>query len=216
MSRKPVHLTKAAGTISGRDAIWAAIRDLRTFTLSDLEDHAMKQPHKVRTHRQTARSYVLGLEAAGIVQRLEKRPRNGDSSGRYAANQWELIDDLGVDAPRVTKAGKPVTQGATQDAIWQTLRIMRQHMTAREILAQIQDADNPVALSAVTSYLGMLTRAGYLISQGHGHSRAFRLLPIRNTGPAAPQIQRVKAVWDANLATVVWSSKPALEEVAHA
>lgn len=207
MARKPVDLTRAGGATSGRDAIWAAIRDLRTFTLNDLEDHVMRQPHNVRTQRDTARSYVQGLEAAGIVERREKRLRKGDKSGRYAANQWALVDDRGVDAPRVTKTGEAVTQGAAQAAIWQTLRVMRQPLTAREILAQIQTPGQPVALGAIKGYLGTLARAGYLVAQGRGDARAFRLLPIRNTGPAAPQIQRVKQVWDANLATVVWTTE---------
>lgn len=204
--RKPIHLVRGEGAISGRDAIWIAIRALRTFTASDLEDHVMRQPHKVRTNIETIKTYVTGLENAGYLQRIEKRQRRDDISGRYAAMQWQLVRDTGIDTPRVTKGGKEVTQGLAQEQMWRTMRILGD-FDFNDLAIAASTEQVPVKPEAAKDYIKHLLRAGYLLCKQVGkphHPGRYMLLPSKNTGAKAPMIQRIKQVFDPNLNRVVW------------
>ncbi|MEX0732877.1 MAG: hypothetical protein WED00_05850 [Aquisalimonadaceae bacterium] len=199
MPRKPVHLTADARRPEGRQVIWEAIRRLKRFTTADLE-------HATRVKMATIRTYVEGLTNAGYLQRVNPpRGAQGGAAG-FPAGVWELLRDVGVEAPRVRKNGEEVTQGRGREQMWRTMRIIGE-FNYHELAVQASTEEQPVAPNEANYYCLYLQRAGYLhcIAPG-GPNRAarYRLLPSRYTGPQAPQIQRVRQVWDPNLEQVVW------------
>ncbi len=69
------------------------------------------------------------------------------------------------------------------------------------------EREHPVAVQEAAFYCQYLARAGYLVVTAEGgpnRATRFRLLPSRYSGPRAPQIQRIRQVWDANKQEVVW------------
>ncbi len=185
--RKPVHLT-AAGPKNDRQAMWEAMRALRRFSVPDIRGVLPGA-----TNLSTIRDYVIGLERAGYLRRYQL----------MFGLRYELIKDIGVEAPRVRKDGSQVLQGLGQSRIWSVLRISRSPLTALEILASINSPDYQVTVQSVRTYLSHLKRAGYLLTSGSGEQMKYRLIPSRNSGPVAPKVQRSKQLFDANTGQVV-------------
>lgn len=203
MARKPVHLTAANGKAQrpGRQGVWEAIRALGEFSVADLERYT-------RTPQATIRTYVMGLERAGYIERIGQDA----STSRYArANQYQglryrLVRDVGIEAPRVTRDGKPVTQGHAREQMWRTAKIIGE-FDARDLAIHASTEEQPVQIEDARSYTRYLEKAGYLAvihPGGPGRYVRYRFVPSRNTGPEAPQVQRVKRVWDPNVEQVVW------------
>ena len=199
--RKPVHIATSQRYPEGRQIMWGAIRLLRTFTLHDIEG-------KTRINKSTIRTYVLGLESAGYLER--QRPVK--AQGRYQKTHWNLVNDTGVDAPRVTRDGKPVTQGRRREQMWRTMRILGE-FTIPDLAINASTEEHPVNEGDVKHYCMYLTRAGYLQivtpgkpgnRPGTGTRQRYRMLKTRYTGPQPPMIQRVHQVFDPNLGVVVW------------
>ena len=194
--RKPADMR-----LAGRDAVWAAIRRLRTFDVPKLE-------RETRVPQDTIRSYLQGLAAAGFITTAEKRQqRNGRGVPLFQANEYRLLRDVGIDAPRVTRKGEPVKQGLARERTWTAMRALKE-FDYRDIVATASTATFKLSDVDVRSYLKHLLAAGYLrvIAEAKPpHSPArYRLLPPRNTGPKAPQVQSIKQVFDPNLGRVVY------------
>lgn len=192
--RKPAHLVSSARKPGGRQAVWAAIRRLRDgFTLPALAKGT-------DIHRDTIRTYLRGLEAAGYIVRDPVEP------GRFV-----LVNDIGVEAPRVTRDGKPVTQGIRRENMWRTMRMMRGDFSWRDLTIAASTEEFPVDEEDAKDYCAALAKAGYLVvtvkGKGGGKSvtpTRWRFNPARFTGPAAPMVQRLQSVFDPNLGKVVW------------
>lgn len=196
MPRKPVHLTANARRPEGRQVIWEAIRRLKRFTVADVE-------RATRLNDATIRTYLHGLHAAGY---LHKPDETVDVGGSIPAQVWELVRDVGIEAPRVRKDGTPVTQGRGREQLWRTMRIIND-FNCRELAVQASTEIHPVAESEAAYYCQYLHRAGYLVCTAEGGPNTparYRLLPSRYTGPQAPQIQRIRQVWDPNTEQIVW------------
>ncbi|KAB7624352.1 hypothetical protein [Alkalilimnicola sp. S0819] len=198
MPRKPVHLTADSRRPEGRQVIWEAVRRLRRFRLKDVEE-------ATRLKETTIKTYLTGLTNAGYLRRVDEQQHTGHA--RYRPAWWELMQDVGVDAPRVRKDGTEVTQGRAREQLWRTMRIIGE-FNYRELAVQASTEAHPVAESDVKHYCRYLHHAGYLIctrpSAGRNEAR-YRLVPRGYTGPQPPQIQRVRQVWDPNLQQVVWT-----------
>lgn len=200
MACKPVDRIAAARWPQGRQVIWAAILHLTRvqggFTRPEIARDCLLEIHK-----DTIRTYMRALEAAGIVA-LVDRPSPGKGACRY-----RLLTDPGSEAPRVTRNGKPVTQGRATENIWRTLK-RAGPVTAGELALMASTEDVPVAPRAVVDYVKYLKRAGYvrIVKAAHngGGKEVVIFLAARDPGPLPPQIQRVKRVWDPNSKTVVW------------
>lgn len=197
MARKPADVLATAPRPQGRDVIWAAIRKLREFSMLELE-------HATRIRMATTRTYVTGLVRAGFLEVSEVAHR--DAKGMQVACRWRLVKDNGIEAPRVTRDGKPVTQGQSRQQLWRAMRSARTFTHGE--LAYIASTDTCVVSEVdAKSYVLLLARAGYLVVIEKGnprHQTVYRL--ARNTGPKPPQIQRLKQVWDPNLKQVMWRS----------
>ncbi|TAK82096.1 MAG: hypothetical protein EPO20_22665 [Betaproteobacteria bacterium] len=204
MARKPIHL-QAAGKLTPRDRIWAAVRAHLRFTFASVADcvveHAPAEAQVRRIDEDTIKTYVESLVRAGFVRRL-----NPTRKARYEPALFELVRDVGVHAPRLTKAGEPVTQGAGRLAMWRVMRKLRR-FTRAELAAKASTEAHQVAVEDARSYVHHLVKAGYIavVTPGRpNHPEVYSFVPSRNTGPLAPQIQRVRHVYDPNLGKVVW------------
>ncbi len=217
MARKPIHL-QAAGKLTPRDRIWAAIRALHrargpdedaahvwlgvghpgSFVLTDISRQCVKDAppgtERKRIDANTIESYLRCLVAGGYL-------RARQPADRFLEVHYELARDVGVHAPRVTKEGRPVEQGAQNACLWTGMRRLKR-FDYRELLMA---AGRPIAVTTAKHYCHMLRRAGYLavdVPSKPGTPARYRF--VRDTGPKAPMIQRVKHVYDPNLGEVVW------------
>ncbi|WP_028008666.1 hypothetical protein [Solimonas flava] len=198
--RKPVDLVVDEKHPQGRDAIWAAIRRLRFFTRAQLESCT-------RINEHTIESYLQGLTKAGYLTRTAQRQEKAGHGGMtFRACTYTLLKDVGVEAPRVTRKGEPVTQGDGRQRIWMQMRILKS-FTALE-LQRAASTRTPAGLEEVKTYCLFLTRAGYLrretVKTARGRHLRYHIVPALYSGPRAPQIQNIKQVYDPNLGRVVW------------
>ena len=194
--KRPVVLRPLA-RLTGRDAVWAAIRDLAArpgqpdFTTRDIDRRVASGPDLVR-------DYLTRLVAAGIVVVVTpSRPAR--------AAVYRLERDHGVEAPRVTAAGMIDDAPTDQDRMWQAMKALPT-FDARDLQLSTGIASD----QSVRSYIAHLVRAGYLAvvvpaqPARKGNLARYRLLNARNTGPRPPSIRRGKIVFDANLGRQVW------------
>lgn len=184
------NLQSSAPAPTDRERIWAAIREMREFTSLDLA-----RKTGLDSRRDLIRDYLAGLERAGFIRVSVERRRG-------SLNRYALANDAGVNAPRVNKAGG-ILPPSGRNRMWKTMRILGT-FTARELASAASLADAPVAVSEAEYYCAWLCRGGYL----RGDGKRWVFIPAMNTGPKAPQILRVRKLYDPNRDTVVYESAP--------
>ncbi len=186
------------GPHTSREALWAAMRRLGRFTVRQVTD-------ETRLGLDTARDYVRGLELAGYLKRAGIAEGTGQGVARRAV-VYELVRDVGVEAPRVRKDGTEVTQGRGREQMWRTMKVLGE-FSARDLAIHASTEEHSVSLKEAKHYIRYLVKAGYLaVVRTTGLAWRYRLLPSKNTGPRAPMIQRVRQVFDPNLGRVIWRS----------
>jgi len=202
-TRKPVHLV-AQGPKGDRQSMWEAMRKLNkagtAITVRGVWELGAEWAPKGRV-----RDYMKGLEAAGYLRRIEGAP--GPSV------QYELVRDIGVDAPRVRADGTEVTQGRGREQMWRTVKIIGD-FTSRQLAQAASTPQHEVAETTANDYCLMLAGAGYLTVTrpgGPGKPARYRLAPGRWTGPRAPMVQRLKQLYDPNTGQVVYQRNPQTE-----
>lgn len=194
MSRKPIHIELRGGK-SQRQRVWEAMRLLTAtgdFTEADIANAARLEADPVRDYR-------ICLVAGGWLECTETC-----SLGLPA--RYRLIKDNGAEAPRVRRDGSAVIQGRGNEALWGAICVLDTFTTP--VLAELTGAK----LNTVKTYCTLLARAGYIVADqpGKGIGRGgvltvWRTLKSRNSGPRAPMVTRLKAVYDPNLHQIVWS-----------
>lgn len=196
MSRLPVTLLAASAKPTGREAVWAAIRRLRTFTRRQLE-------RETDVPGKTIADYLKCLAAGQVIE--------ADAIDiTVPAQIWRLADDRGVEAPRLRPDGQPVTQGLPREQMWRTMRSLKGAFSPAELA--IAAATDSIAVSAVDAadYCFHLERAGYLrlavrgTAKSASSKRRYQFVPVMYTGPKPPMVARTKLVWDSNRAKVMW------------
>jgi len=203
--RRPADAMAALPANVGQDGAWRLIRRLGRFTRPQLLGGL------VRTGRDTVRSYVDRLEAAGIVRRA-----GIDRQGGRETVVYELVPEMdpGEETPRVRPDGSIVLQGEGRAAMWRTMKILKE-FTAADLVTLGSTEEVPLGDQDARTYCKMLKAAGYLVEAQPGTPQGgravYRLVPSRVTGPKAPQIQRTKHVFDPNLRKVVWTGEPEVE-----
>lgn len=176
------------GKESKRQLIWQEIRKQLEFTLNSLSS--------CKIHRDTIETYVTGLRKAGFVDLVEKTAINKPYVvTTFTENRYRLAKDIGIDAPRVTRDGKILPSDINQD-LWRAMKILKEFSVTDLIASTTQKT----TVENVKTYCLFLARAKYL--KRNGSRYAF----IKNTGAKAPQIQRIKAVFDPNLKQIVYQS----------
>ena len=194
--RKPISLETQGGN-PNRQRMWEAIRALRTCL------DAPTVAERSSVHIETVRSYLQSLEKAGHLNVL--------TFVQYQEKTYELVNDVGREAPKVTRQGKESKQGLGTEIMWRTLRILGE-VDANMLVEHAQAASYPLSLSTANAYLKALKRAGYLRvvrpARATKYPERVALAPGKNTGPQPPMIQRTKQVYDPNINQVVWSQAP--------
>ena len=220
MARRPARLERA-GALTPRDRMWAAMRALAVSRDPDTE--AWFSPAEVHflvnvraeqpVHVDSVISYLEGLAKAEppyVALADGDRPAGRKRTELFL---YRLVRDVGVEAPRVTRDGKPVTQGIGTERMWTAIKALRE-FDYLEIAQAATDESCTVRLEAAKTYLYYLERAGYVVlvspcvrGAGHWSKARYRFIRAKNTGPRAPLITREKEVMDANTGVVVWPPK---------
>lgn len=197
MARKPVHLAAAGPGPHGREAVWAAIRNLPEFTRADLERVSGETPAIVR-------DYLTGLIRAGFVVSVGRAAHPGGNPA-HVRTSFRLARDVGIEAPRVRKDGSAIPPSG-RERMWRAAKILGE-FSIRDLTLHASAGGPPVAEQEALCYCRSLAKGGYVTPLRCKPPR-WRFLRSRNTGPKAPQVQRVRQVFDPNLGKVVWQSKP--------
>lgn len=204
--RQPVDIVKSGVPSSGRDAVWQAIRKLGNFTIMEVEDLVNSAPHNVRLHSDSIKTYVKSLEIAGYLKAEKYQPGKRDREGGYIRKHWRLINDIGVDAPRLRRNGEEVTQGQARENMWRTMKVLST-FSPLDLCIQASTENCLIKLADAKDYTKHLYKAGYLVTRFKATPKSqarYSLLFSKNTGPRPPMVQRVKQVFDPNLGKVVW------------
>jgi hypothetical protein len=171
-----------------REKMWAAMRQEKAFTQARIASLAVCE-------KKTAQGYISGLAAAGFVVRRR-------ASKRTEA-VYDLVKDVGVDAPRV-RADGTMLPASGRTRMWNAMRILKA-FTVDELVNTASLPEAPIAESEAALYCTWLARGGYLVQRGEG----WQFIPAKFTGAKAPQILKIKALFDPNLGEVVY--QPAAE-----
>lgn len=193
--RKPAQMEMIGGK-NARQRIWEELcKQGDTFEIYPIARASNVDDETVKT-------YLQCLVAGKYVEIVSRK--------RYSKSTYRLVKNTGIEAPRLTRKGEPVKQGLISESIWRTLHILGV-LDAAQIVAHVAAAGHDVALSYVKRYLAALKKAGYLqvVVAGNPHRlEKIQLAPGMYTGPRAPQIQRVKTVYDPNLNKVMHAEDP--------
>jgi hypothetical protein len=100
-----------------------------------------------------------------------------------------------------------------QDRMWRAMKMMKT-FTVQDLAlhAAVPGAEIPVGTAR--AYLLHLQRAGYVAAQRSAMNAPAAYRFLKSTGPKAPRVLKLPAVWDPNLQKIAWI-QPA-EEVAGA
>lgn len=201
MPRKSV--TAYVGGKGPRQRIWEAIR-----AMGDQEWTRYQIVRAAKVEGSTVVTYLQALAKAGIIAVTQQIA----VSGAARENRYQLVNDEGLDAPRLRRDGSRVTQGLSQEQMWRTLRMMSADTNARELSAHASTPQIAVLEITADDYLRALHTAGYLdrTAEGKGTGNGgiqarYRLKRSRNTGPRPPMICRTKVVYDPNEDKVVYT-----------
>lgn len=195
--RKPAQMELIGGK-PPRQRAWEQIRKFKmNFKVYDVARGSDVDDETVKT-------YVQSLVRGGYAVRLNE--------ARYEIAEYQLIKDTGIEAPRLTRDGQPVTAGLGQEAMWRCLRMLGA-LDARQLAAHACSSGVEVKLASAKRYLQMLKKAGYLeviqpCNRRLARMEMLRLIPRMDTGPRPPQIQNVKTVYDPNLNRVMYADEP--------
>lgn len=202
MARRKI--TEMAGNrLRGFEAFWRVIlemdRSQGRFTITDIV-------MGTNAGRDTIRDYVMRLQRAGYIA---VAGNDGGATGR--AKVYRLVKRP-AEAPRLRRDGTEVNQGQPREQMWRTAKIIKE-FSPKDLAINASTEECQVSEIDAKDYCKYLLKAGYIAvkrpakSGAAGRQAIYRFLSTRNTGPKAPMVQRVKAVFDPNLGEVVWTAK---------
>lgn len=204
--RKPVDTP--GYNLIGYEAVWAAIRELKIFTRAELVIHIAKNK-SWSVNDNTVKDYLQRLVKGEFLTIKNREKRRGAQLYTY-----ELTKDVGINAPRLKSDGTASIIGLGRLNLWRSMRILGE-FDYRELAATASNDQVEVKETDSREYVKYLAKAGYFkqtkAANKHGGLARYRLLPSKITGPKAPQIQRVKQVYDPNLCQVM-GQKEEVEE----
>lgn len=193
-SQKPID---KRGRKENKEALWKAIRKKKEFTLADVAKNCTLREGTIAI-------YLRSLVRAGYLSEslLSMKGANGQGEGFRKPLKYKLIKDR-HEPPRVREDGSEITQGKATQRMWNTIRKRKTFILA-DMRALSSTTEGTVSDRQSEGYLRYLEKAGYVRNTNGKYLpyAVFRL--IRDTGPKAPMIQRIKQVWDPNLRKVMW------------
>ena len=167
----------------GRQAMWLALKKTPDMILVTGLVKATK------LNRSTVTRYLKALTEAGHLEYCAA------PNGHPAS--WKLIRDTGHHAPRVRADGSKVTQGDVVHQLWTAMCALKD-FDFRDL---VQNSSVEIPESTAKDYCKRLLSAGYLkvLSKADpALARIARYRIIRLSGPRAPQVQRIRQVYDPN------------------
>lgn len=191
MARKPAHILAKAGHHSPRQMIWQTIPRYGEFTVSGI---VAVLDGKVSTNQ--VQEYLRALVNGGFLN--ARRPVKS-----FLPYIYTLINDVGVDAPKIRKDGSEVTQGKGRQTMYSAMRILVE-FSIKDLLIQGEVAGLKIAKAEAQHYCRYLEKAGYIIPLTGGKPQRWLYNQASYKGHAAPLIQRVRQVFDPNINQVVW------------
>lgn len=217
MARKPLRIERA-GVLTPRDRIWAAVRELGAgggvFSLAEvmvlvgsLVPANQRRIAKVSSeetvlaaHIETVYYYLLGLSKAkpAYLKIVDaERPR---AAPRRECITFELLRDVGIEAPTVSREGKETRPDQVITQLWTAMKVLGEFDPA-ELQAAASTPERSVSAGNARNYAAALCRAGFLeiarAPTNHIAAR-YRLLAAKYTGPRAPHLTHDDVVFDAN------------------
>lgn len=209
--RKPAHIYHSVtGCDLPYETIWIAIRQMREFTTASLCSRLVR--NKVRgVNDDTIKSYLERLTLGGYIRAdvIDSEETGPRVRGCARAFRYTLINDVGVEAPRLTAEGKPSHQGRGTENMWRSMKALKS-FDFRELANASSTATVTVPPATAKRYLHHLHDAGYLVElkpATHKTPAKYKLLSSKNTGPKAPMVQRSHRVYDPNLKKVMWQEE---------
>jgi hypothetical protein len=190
MSRKPIQL-EIRGLKTPRERVWEAILKLSSKPFDGIFDKLLVQEHCVPLVPYTlVDGYLDALAVAGYIKKA-----SGDEL--FVTAKFRLVKRQGL-APRLTRKGQKVTQGAGTEAMWCAMKVLKS-FDYLDIAKAASLGDFVVQPLTAKKYVNHLGRAGYLTTvkaSKPGTPARHRL--SKNTGMHAPAITRMKMVFDRN------------------
>jgi hypothetical protein len=179
---------------AGYQSAWAVIRKLGEFTRQDVIFELSKE-FGDNVNADTIKSYIQRLTRGGFVVSAGRK-RTNDGHSLYI---YKLIKDIGNTAPRLKADGSLSLNGAVNESLWRTMKILGTFNLAELQAAASTDTVQPSA-DSTREYCEHLRRAGYLrLKRGR-----YTALTSRYTGPQAPIVTKVDTVYDQNNRKIVY------------
>jgi hypothetical protein len=175
--------------------IWAVLRGHKTtgLVLRELATLSGAAPELVAHH-------LRRLINGGFVTASSVKPR-----------VYQLVNDIGVDAPRLKRDGTVSTMGKEQANMWRTMRMLSS-FDYRQLAAHASTSTVSVPDATARAYIRFLKHGGYLTTitpakPGPKAARPAVYVLSRNTGPKAPMVQQLSTVFDQNLNEIMWQEE---------
>ena len=200
MSMEKNHLSlkppKGMERLCGRDSIWAAIRQLKTFDWTDIE-------HLTGISEHIIKGYLRDLRYKHYIEYIDK-------GGRYEKARFKLVKDIGIERPVISRYTPEQQKMTGRDQIWRTLKVINQDFNKHQLKVLASTKEHVISIREVKFYLLYLWRSGYLhrVSKGRGNeSSVYRPIKSRIVGPRTPRVLTTHQVFDPNQKKIVWSEE---------
>lgn len=192
MARNPIE-REFRGLQTPRERVWAAVlASPKVFTQTGVQDLCSPM-----VRLEVVTDYLQALENGGFVLRVGGGTPTGRGAGRTEV-EYTLLERRPLEAPRLSQAGNPVTQGLATTAMWRAMKVLKV-FDWHQLASAASLGECVVSPQSAKSYTKALVRSGYLQAvrpSKPGTAALLRL--VRNTGPHAPAITRAKTVFDRN------------------
>ncbi|MEN2980297.1 hypothetical protein P7L78_26600 [Tistrella bauzanensis] len=204
MARRPIKIMAEladADVPRGNQGYWRLIREA---CLARGEVTVREIDQACNTHRATIAGYVARLVKAGILVHVRV--------DHNRANVWALAEgaDPGPIAPPVRRDGTRYKRGLGREQMWRTIGIHKQ-FRARDLAIWASTAEVRVSEAAADEYCRLLAGAGVLITNTKLRPHVYRLREAAMTGPLAPSVIQLRAIYDRNTGQVL--GRPVAREV---
>lgn len=184
-----------SGLQTRRELVWQTVRACGikgTFTEQDVDGVCMPP-----LPTQDVSRYLREFAAGGALEVVGKTAhKQTAASSRFKSPIYRLLKTSG-EAP-----GTPLLGTL---AMWRAMKIMKS-FDSKDLARAASHPAAPVSPTTARMYVRFLYQAGYLLQTKPGKTAAggaSRYMLVRNTGPHAPSITRVKCVLDRNTGELI-------------
>ncbi|WP_372069671.1 hypothetical protein P7L75_09495 [Tistrella mobilis] len=186
----------------GHQAYWRLIREACLARGEVTVREVAEACAATRSTRATIIGYMARLGRAGILARLRV--------GAHGTTVWGLAEDPGPLTPMIRRDGTRYTRGLGRDHLWRTIGILKR-FDARELAIRARTEDVRVTEAAARDYCEALAAVGVLSKAREGGRVVYTARQSARTGPVAPSIIELRAVYDPNANKVL--GRPIAREV---